>query len=47
MILDEQKVHMLATGGKGTKMFYIAASLTAAGCAVLYVIRRRKTEKQK
>lgn len=42
MSLDEQKVHMLATGGEGTKMFYIAAAITAFISAAAYVIVRRR-----
>ncbi len=45
MILGEQKTQMLTTGGSGTTMYYIAAGIVAAGCAVAYVIKKRKQAK--
>lgn len=45
MILGEQKTQMLTTGGSGTTMYYIAAGIVAAGCAVAYVIKKRKKAK--
>ena len=45
MVLDEQKTVELATGGQGTKIFYIASAVAAIIACVSYVIFKRRQSK--
>lgn len=45
MVLDEQKIVELTTGGTGTTVYYIIAGIVAAGCAATYVIQKRRKAK--